>query len=300
MAQDLSSAIEPVDPGFAWRAPPRSFWQNVVHRISHDPVTLGCGAILIIIIALALLAPWLPLQDPVKMSMFQRLKSPGAPGHWLGTDELGRDMLSRLVWGARLSLFSSFVPVALATAIGGIMGIVAGYAGGRVNMLIMRLIDVFYAFPSVLLAVAISGAMGSGLFNSLVALTLVFIPPLARVAESVTTQVRQQDFVEAARASGGSHYRIITGHVLSNVVGPIVIYASSLISVSIVLSSGLSFLGLGVSPPDAEWGLMLNALRQAIYVAPIQAVIPGIVIFVTSMCFNLMSDGLRSAMDVKT
>jgi peptide/nickel transport system permease protein len=300
MAQPMPDVIESEDAGFAWRAPPRSFWQTVMHRVAHDPVTLACGGILLLIIVIAVAAPWLHLQDPTQMSMFRRLKPPGTEGHLLGTDELGRDMLSRLVWGGRLSLFSSFVPVGVATFVGGVMGIVAGYAGGRTNMLIMRLIDIFYAFPSVLLAVAISGAMGSGLFNSLVALTLVFIPPIARIAESVTTQVRQQDFVEAARASGGSHYRIITGHVLSNVVGPVLIYASSLISVSIVLSSGLSFLGLGVSPPNAEWGLMLNALRQAIYVAPVEAVIPGIVIFITSMCFNLMSDGLRSAMDVKT
>jgi len=279
--------------------PSRSFWLSVSRRLARDPVTVACAAVLLAVAVLAILAPWLGLDDPNRMSMVRRLKPPGTPGHLLGTDELGRDMLSRLIHGGRLSLFMGFAPVALATLIGGSLGVVAGYAGGRLNMAIMRTVDVFYAFPSVLLAVAISGALGAGVFNSIVSLTLVFIPPIARIAESVTTQVRTQDYVEAARATGASAWRILSGHVLANVVAPILIYASSLISVSIVVASGLSFLGLGVSPPNAEWGLMLNTLRQAIYIAPLNAVLPGVMIFLTSMCFNLMSDGLRSAMDVK-
>ena len=283
----------------AFRRPSRGYWHTVGRRLARDPVAIGCAVILLILIALAIAAPWLGLDDPYKMSMIRRLKPPGYQGHLLGTDELGRDMLSRLIYGGRLSLFTGFFPVVLATLIGGTLGVAAGYAGGRWNMVIMRLVDVFYAFPSVLLAVAISGALGAGLTNSIVSLTLVFIPPIARIAESVTTQVREQDFVEAARATGASGLRVVRGHVLSNVVGPILVYASSLISVSIVIASGLSFLGLGVSPPHAEWGLMLNTLRQAIYVTPLNAILPGIMIFLTSMCFNLMSDGLRSAMDVK-
>jgi peptide/nickel transport system permease protein len=256
--------------------------------------------VLLIIVMLAMFAPWLGLDDPNKMSVIRRLKSPGTPGHILGTDELGRDMLSRLIYGARLSLFTGLVPVVIAAMIGGFLGVVAGYAGGKLNTSIMRTVDVFYAFPSVLLAVAISSLLGAGIINSLVSLTLVFIPPIARVAESVTTQIRNQDFVEAARATGATDLMIIRHHILNNVTGPILIYASSLISVSIVLASGLSFLGLGVNPPNAEWGLMLNTLRASIYVAPLTAVLPGVMIFVTSMCFNLLSDGLRSAMDVKS
>lgn len=295
----LSTAPAPIAAPVAFRRASRGYWHTVGRRLSRDPVAMACGLLLLAIIAIALAAPWLGLDDPFKMSMIRRLKPPGYQGHLLGTDELGRDMLSRLVHGGRLSLFTGFVPVVLATFIGGTLGIVAGYAGGRWNMAIMRLIDIFYAFPSVLLAVAISGALGAGLLNSIVSLTLVFIPPIARIAESVTTQIREQDFVEAARATGASNYRIVQSHVLSNVIGPILVYASSLISVSIVIASGLSFLGLGVSPPNAEWGLMLNTLRQAIYVAPLNAILPGIMIFATSMCFNLLSDGLRSAMDVK-
>jgi peptide/nickel transport system permease protein len=208
-------------------------------------------------------------------------------------------MLSRLLYGGRVSLSMGIAPIIFATTIGGLLGIVAGFFGRHVNMAIMRVIDVFYAFPSVLLAVAMAGVLGSGIFNSLISLTLVFIPPIARVAESVTTQVRNQDFVEAARATGAGAGRIIVQHVLANVSGPILTYASSLVSVSIIIASGLSFLGLGASPPTADWGLMLNTLRQSIYVAPVTAVLPGVLIFLTSVSFNLVSDSLRTAMDVR-
>jgi peptide/nickel transport system permease protein len=277
----------------------RSFWQTAWRRLSRDPVALVCGGILLLILLAAIFAPLIAPHDPYRTSMARRLLPIGDARHWLGTDELGRDLLSRLIYGGRMSLFMGFAPVVLATLIGGTLGIVAGYCGGAINMAIMRVTDVFYAFPSVLLAVAISGVLGAGLVNSLVSLTLVFTPPLARIAESVTTQIRNQDYVEAARATGASGWRIVFGHVLSNVTGPILIYASSMISVAIVIASGLSFLGLGVSPPNAEWGLMLNTLRQSIYVAPVNAILPGVMIFITSMTMNLISDSLRASMDVK-
>jgi peptide/nickel transport system permease protein len=231
--------------------------------------------------------------------VIRRLKPPGTPGHLLGTDELGRDLLTRLIYGGRLSLLMGFIPVLIATLIGGTLGILAGYAGGLVNTGIMRTMDVFYAFPSVLLAVAISGVLGGGVVNGLISLTLIFIPSIARVSESITMQVRTQDFVDAARVTGAYPHQILLDHVLKNVIGPILVFSSSLVSISIVIAAGLSFLGLGVAPPQPEWGLMLSTLRQSIYVAPLNAVLPGVMIFVTSMCFNLMSDGLRNAMDVK-
>jgi peptide/nickel transport system permease protein len=231
--------------------------------------------------------------------MLRRLKPPGTAGHLLGTDELGRDMLSRLIFGGRVSLMMGLAPVALATLIGGALGVCAGYFGRHVNAVIMRIVDVFYAFPSVLLAVALAGVLGAGIGNSLISLTLVFIPPIARVAESATTQVRNQDYIEAARATGAGSFRIIVQHVLANVTGPITTYASSLVSVAIIIASGLSFLGLGASPPIADWGLMLNTLRQAIYVAPVNAVLPGVMIFAASVSFNLLSDSFRSAMDMR-
>ncbi|MBB3424055.1 peptide/nickel transport system permease protein [Rhizobium sp. BK312] len=276
------------------------FWSGVLRRLRHDPVAITALAILIILVLIAILAPYIAPYDPSKGSVIRRLKPIGTEGYILGTDELGRDMLSRLIYGARLSLIMGVVPVPVAFVIGSAIGIIAGYAGGLVNTLIMRTIDVFYAFPSVLLAVALSGALGSGLTNALVSLTVVFIPQIARVAESVMTQVRKLDYVDAARASGAPPATIIRVHILGNVLGPIFVFATSLISVSMILASGLSFLGLGVRPPDAEWGLMLNTLRTAIYNNPFVAALPGVMIFITSICFNLFSDGLRSAMDVKS
>jgi peptide/nickel transport system permease protein len=191
------------------------------------------------------------------------------------------------------------MPVIFALVIGGVLGITAGYFRGWVNSAIMRSMDVLYAFPSILLAIAICGILGSGLENTILALTITFIPPIVRISETVTAQVRTLDFVDAARISGARPATIMWYHVLNNVLGPILIYTTSLISIAIILAAGLSFLGLGVTPPDAEWGLMLNNLRQAIWVNPTIAALPGIAIFITSMSFNLMSDGLRQAMDVR-
>ena len=276
------------------------YWAGVRKRLSRDPVTIACMLVLLAMLLAIVLAPWLSPHDPYQGSMLRRLKPVGTPGYPLGTDELGRDMLTRLLYGGRLSWFLGISPVIMAFVIGGTLGVLAGFAGGWANMLIMRVTDVFYAFPSVLLAVAISGALGAGIFNAILSLTMVFIPPLIRIGESVTTGVRNLDYVEAARASGAGASIIVRVHVLPNVLGTIFVYATGLISVSMILASGLSFLGLGTSPPQAEWGLMLNTLRTAIYTQPLNATLPGICIFVTSICFNMVSDGLRAAMDVRS
>jgi peptide/nickel transport system permease protein len=275
------------------------YWAGVWKRLKRDPVTIFCASVLFIMLMMIIFAPFIAPHDPFQGSMIRRLRPIGTENYPLGTDELGRDMLTRLIYGGRLSWFMGIVPVALAFVIGTFLGVLAGFTGGKLNMLIMRVTDVFYAFPSVLLAVAISGALGAGILNAILALTLVFVPPIIRVAESVTTGVRNLDFVDAARASGASAFTIVRVHVLGNVLGPIFVYSTSLISVCMILASGLSFLGLGTRPPEAEWGLMLNTLRTAIYVQPWVAVLPGVCIFVTSICFNLVSDGLRQAMDVK-
>jgi peptide/nickel transport system permease protein len=281
-------------------APTPGYWKAVARRLGRDPVTIAVTLVLLGIIFISLGAPLVTGgTDPYAGSVLARLKPIGTPGHWLGTDETGRDLWTRLCYGGRLSLLAGILPVSISLMVGGFLGILAGYAGGIVGTLIMRTMDVFYAFPSILLAIAICGLLGNGLSNSVIALSVVFIPPMVRIAETVTTQARQLDFVEAARASGTTTMQIIRHHVLANVLGPIMVYATSLISVSIILSAGLSFLGLGVTPPQAEWGLMLNSLRQAIYVQPYVAALPGVMIFMTSMCFNLMSDGFRSAMDVR-
>ena len=277
----------------------RGYWTAALFRFLHDPVAMAALVVVLLLIAMAIFGPWLAPSDPYESAMLKRLKPIGTPGLLLGSDELGRDMLSRLIVGARLSLFIGITPVFFAFVIGSSIGIVAGYAGGIVNSALMRTIDVFYAFPSVLLAIALSGVLGAGIVNSLISLTIVFIPQIARVAESVTMQVRGRDYVEAARASGTNAFSIVRVHVLGNVLGPIFVYATSLIAVSMILASGLSFLGLGVKPPEPEWGLMLNTLRTALYTQPWVAALPGAMIFITSISFNILSDSLRSAMDNK-
>ena len=275
------------------------YWGGVVRRLLRDPVSVVCLVLLAALIVATLLAPWISPADPSIGSVLKRLKPPGTPGHWLGTDELGRDMLTRLLHGGRMSLLMGMAPVGLALLIGGALGMAAGFLGGRTNTVIMRAIDVVFAFPSVLLAVAIAGALGAGVGNTLLALTIVLIPPLTRVTESATTQIRSIEFIEAARASGAGSTRIMRVHVLGNIIGPVLVYATSLLSVSIILAAGLSFIGLGAKPPTPEWGLMLNSLRNAIYSQPLLAAIPGILIFIVSLAFNLLADGLRSAMDVR-
>jgi peptide/nickel transport system permease protein len=277
----------------------RGYWASVGARLVRDKVAMVALAVILLIVLAAVFAPLIAPADPYRGSMLRRLRPIGFPGYPLGGDELGRDMLTRLIYGGRLSLFIGVMPVIIAFVVGSGIGIFAGYVGGRINTLVMRVIDVFFAFPSVLLAVALSGALGAGVLNSIVSLTIVFVPQIARVAESVTTQIRMRDYVEAARVSGANSFTIVRVHILGNVLGPIFVYATSLISVSMILASGLSFLGLGVKPPEPEWGLMLNTLRTAIYSQPLVAALPGVMIFLTSISFNLFSDGLRSAMEVK-
>ena len=186
--------------------PGRSYWDTVWYQLRQDPMALFISFILLLIIFSAIFAPWVAPADPYKASMLHRLMPIGSTGHWLGTDELGRDMVSRLIYGGRISLLMGVIPVLVAFSVGTGIGLFAGYVGGKVNMAIMRVLDVFYAFPSVLLAVAISGALGPGMSNSLIALSLIFIPQVVRVAESVTTQVRKLDYIEAARMSGARSF----------------------------------------------------------------------------------------------
>lgn len=297
MASSIQFFPQPAMPVVT--AQPRGYWTTVLRQLLRDPVAMGAALVILLIVGAAVFAPWLAPADPFKGSMIRRLLPIGSEGHWFGTDELGRDMLTRLMYGGRLSLMMGVLPVLAAFGIGTSIGLLAGYVGGKLNMIIMRVLDVFYAFPSVLLAVAISGALGPGMSNSILALTLVFVPQIVRVAESVTTQVRKLDYIEAARMSGASAFSIIRVHVLGNVLGPVFVYATGLLSVSMILAAGLSFLGLGVRPPEPEWGLMLNTLRSAIFRNPWVAALPGLFIFMTSIAFNLLADGVRSAMDIR-
>lgn len=299
MERKLSAPLIPAVTGSSAALRSPGYWSNTLRRVRTSRVALAAGTVVALLLLMAIFAPWIVPHDPFQASMLDRLKPVGTPGHLLGTDELGRDLLSRLIMGGRLSLFMGIAPVVIAFVVGGGIGIFAGYAGGLANTLVMRTVDVFYAFPSVLLAVALSGTIGAGIKNALLSLTIVFIPQVIRVAESVTTQLRNSDFIDAARSSGASPFTIVRVQLLGNVLGPIFVYATSLISVSMILAAGLSFLGLGVTPPSPEWGLMLNALRNAIYTQPVIAALPGAMIFITSISFNLLADAIRQAMEIK-
>lgn len=280
-------------------AEPLSYWQQVLRRLRGDKFTITAALVVLGFVLMAVFAPLLAPHDPLAGDIGARLAPLGTPGAPLGTDEQGRDMLSRLIWGGRMSMLTGILPVLIAVSIGGTLGIVAGYLGGWFNTLVMRTMDTFFALPSILLAIAIAGALGAGLSNALLALSIVFTPSVTRVAESVTVQMKHREFVEAARASGASTLEIIRTQILINVLSPILVYASTLVSISILAAAGLSFLGLGVAPPTPEWGLMLNTLRNSLWMNPVIAVLPGLMIYGVSLAFNLLSDGLRDAFDVK-
>src|SRR5215469_10621702 len=208
---DASTALKRAQQG-------KSYWRRVWERLREDKVTLTVMGVLVILLVMVVFAPWFTTHDPYSGSVLRRLKPVGTPGHWLGTDEVGRDLWSRMVYGGRLSLLAGVMPVFLALLVGGFLGILAGYAGGLINSGIMRLVDVLYAFPSVLLAIAITGNLGAGLENTILALTIAFVPPLVRISEAVTAQSRNLDFVEAARASGAGMLKILQYHILNNVL----------------------------------------------------------------------------------
>ena len=278
---------------------PMSYWRTVAWRLRQDPTTIAAGSLLLLIALAAILSPLISPHDPSAGSIRLRLAPLGTSSHPLGTDEQGRDMLTRLLWGGRMTLLAGLTPVLVGFVLGTVMGLFAGFVGGLTNTIIMRTMDVFYAFPAVLLAIAISGSLGPGLWNTLISLSVVFVPRVVRVAESATVQVKSLEFVAAARASGSGVWPIMRHHLLPNVLGPVLVFSSTQVSLSIILAAGLSFLGLGVTPPAAEWGLMLNTLRGSIYVNAWVPALPGVAIFLTSMAFNLMSDGLRDAMEIR-
>jgi peptide/nickel transport system permease protein len=278
---------------------PHSYGGEVWSRFLRNKVGLTALGVLGLLVLAVLCAPLLTPDSPTIGQAADRLKPIGASGHVLGTDEIGRDMLARLLYGGRLSLLAGFVPVVVATVIGTFLGALSGYAGGVVGAVIMRTLDMFYAFPAILLAIAIGASLGPGLKNAMVALTIVFIPPITRVAEAATRRVIVNEFIEAARLSGANTMRLVSSQVLVNIVNPIVVYASGLVGVSMIVAASLSFLGLGSKPPAPEWGYMLNSLRTSIYVNPWVSALPGLFIFITSVSFNTLSDALREALDIK-
>jgi peptide/nickel transport system permease protein len=254
-------------------------------------------AIIAIVGGAALAAPLISPWDPLAAAGVERLSPIGTAGHPLGTDEQGRDILSRLIWGGRASLLVGILPTVAAGIVALGLGLLAGYAGGAVDHVIMRALDVFFAFPLVLLAIAIVGVIGPGMHNQMFALAVVLVPYSTRVVRTATLSVKPLEYVEAARALGASRGRLIGRHLLPNVLPPLLVYTSTLVGMMIVASAGLSFLGLGVQPPTPDWGVMVGNGRLVLYRAAHVATIPGIVIVVAALAFNFVGDGLREALD---
>jgi peptide/nickel transport system permease protein len=279
---------------------PRSIFDEASERFLRNRTGLFALAILFLLVLSALFAPLLTHQNPLVGSASQRLLPIGSPGHPLGTDEQGRDMLSRLLYGGRLSLTAGIAPVLVAAAIGTLIGAVAGYSGGCFGSGLMRFMDMFYAFPAILLAIAVAASLGPGLMSVIIALSIVRIPAIARVAEAATRKVMVVEYIEAARLSGANTFQILHSQLLLNIFNPIFVYVSGLVGLSIIIASSLSFLGLGPRPPAPEWGYMLNSLRGSIYVDPIVAALPGLFIFATSISFNMLADAIRDSLDIRS
>ena len=254
---------------------------------------------LIVLIITALLAVFAPIAAPYgyeEQDLFNTLAGPSRE-HWLGTDNLGRDMLSRLIYGGRNSLTLGLISVALAAALGVILGAVSGYYGGKVDMVIMRLLDVLQAVPAILLAIAISATLGPGYMNCILALTISQIPGFTRMTRASCLNVQGMEYVEAARSINARARRIIFKHVLPNAISPIIVQATMSVATAILTSASLSFIGLGVQPPQAEWGAMLSAGRSYIRSNPHVIIYPGITIMIVVLSLNLLGDGLRDALD---
>ncbi|MDF0528966.1 ABC transporter permease [Tsukamurella sp. 8F] len=263
------------------------------------PVALwGYGALGLALVALGIVGPYL-VSDPTIGQLSERMQGIGASGHPLGTDGLGRDVLDRLVAGARPSMTAALVPVIIAGILGTVLGMAAGMSGRGIHSAIMRTLDVFYAFPAVLLAIAIATALGAGTTSTVIALSIVLIPPVARIAETETLRLAGMDFMESAQVSGASRIAIAYRQVLPNVAPALLVYCTSLVGLALVFAGGLSFLGLGVAPPKPEWGQMVGDQRQYLFSHPAAALIPACVIFAASFVFNMLGDALSDALDVR-
>lgn len=271
-----------------------------IHTFVRYPAALPALILFLVIVLCAIFAPVLAPYTPFEGDAAERLQGVGTVGHLLGTDEQGRDILSRCLYGGRYSLLMGFLPVVIATVVGGILGIISGYFGKAYAQIIMRTLDIFYAFPSILLAIALSSVLGSGLSSIIIPIAVILVPPIARVAESTVQDIMPEDFIEAAQTSGAGALKVILFFVIPNTFGRVLIYCTTQFSVSILSASGLTFLGLGISPPTPEWGSMLNALRQQIYINPLLTIIPGLFIFVTALSVNIISDGLKDALEATT
>jgi peptide/nickel transport system permease protein len=255
-------------------------------------------AMFVAICAMALLAPWIAGTDPLEQDIIAKLRPPSAE-HWFGTDEFGRDVYARLVWGARISLSVSISAITLALVVGGTIGLVSGYVGGRFDMLVMQVMDILLSFPALILGLIIVALLGPSQANLIVAIALTALAPFARIARAPTLIVKERQFVEAGRALGFGHARILFVHVLPNIVSEVLVMASLWMATAVRVEASLSFIGLGVRPPTPTWGGMIRDGFENILDAPWLCIYPGLAILALIFSLNMLGDGLRDATDPK-
>ncbi|MCT4702518.1 glutathione ABC transporter permease GsiD [Enterobacteriaceae bacterium H20N1] len=277
----------------------RTPWREFLRRLRQQPVALVAGAFVLLLIAVALIAPWIAPFDAENYFDYDRLNDGPSVLHWFGVDSLGRDIFSRVLVGAQISLAAGVFSVLIGALIGTFFGLLAGYYEGWWDRVIMRICDVLFAFPGILLAIAVVAVMGSGMANVIIAVAIFSIPAFARLVRGNTLVLKHQTFIESARSIGASDWTIIFRHILPGTVSSIVVYFTMRIGTSIISAASLSFLGLGAQPPTPEWGAMLNEARADMVMAPHVAIFPSLAIFLTVLAFNLLGDGLRDALDPK-
>jgi peptide/nickel transport system permease protein len=293
--QENDSSFQEAIPLEKPESPIKEMWESLRENTA---AVVGLFIILFLLL-IAILGPLIMPYDPNFSDMSKSFLKPGAE-HWFGTDQLGRDILSRIIAGARVSLTVGLSAVAISLTIGVVLGSISGYFGGKSDIIIMRFMDMMLAIPSILLAIAFMAALGKGIDKAVIAIGLVSIPEYARIVRGSILSVKENDYVQAARVIGNKNSRIIFKHILPNVLSSIVVRATLGISTAVLDTAALGFLGLGVQPPQAEWGDMLGRARGFIFTAPYTLIFPGIAITITVLAFNLLGDGLRDALDPKS
>ena len=271
-------------------------WRRAWRRLRHRRGAIVGLVVVVIFIVLAVFSPWIAPQDPIATSWSAIRQAPSVE-HWFGTDELGRDVLSRVIWGTRASLLAGVVSVSISLMLGVPIGLAAGFVGGIVDTIVMRITDAFLACPFLILAIALAAFLGPSLVNAMIAIGVSATPIFVRLTRAQVLNVKVEDYIEAARAVGNPPWRIAVRHVVPNVAAPLIVQATLAIAAAIIAEASLSFLGLGQQPPAPSWGSMLNTAKNYIDNAPWMAIWPGLAIFLLVLSFNLLGDGLRDALD---
>jgi peptide/nickel transport system permease protein len=271
-------------------------WLDAWQRLLRDHAAVGGMFVIALLIVVAIIAPAVTPYPPNDQSFRIKLQAPSEE-HLMGTDEFGRDIFSRVLVGTRVALFVGILPVVIALLAGVSLGLAAGYYGHRVDQIVMRLIDILLAFPWLLLAIGIMAILGPGIKNVVIAVAIVYIPAFARIVRGSVLSIKEKEYVEAARSIGQPAHQIIVRHVLANAWAPIIVLSTLSIGQAIIYAAGLSFIGLGTQPPDADWGVMLTSGREYLRDAPWLGFFPGLAILITVLAFNLFGDGLRDALD---